>query len=1148
MISADIFSQKSNLKFKHLTNKDGLSQNSGRAIIQDDRGYMWFGTEMGLDRFDGYSFLSYTHNPLDKNSLRNIYINCIAQSSKGEILIGTDGGGLNCLNVETNIFTNILHDENDKNTICGNVIFAVYEDREQNLWIGTTTGLSKYNRETKSASNFYYNENNATSLCNDVIFDIIEDKLGNIWLGTYSGLCKINKQNHKIERIPEINFFVRKLQVDNNDNLWVSSPTNGLTCYDIKNNRVNTQILDFEKIAKISNNSICDIIFENENNCWIATTDSGLIYFDKTKNLYSTIRHNPYIQHSIASDKIRSIYLDNAGVLWVGTHFNGITYYDTHSKPFNHFVADKENKHFFKSITPIMQASDGLIYMGLQTGVLIYDAERDNSTLLKHEPTQANSLSNDFITCFFEDTDGEVWIGTDEGLNLYNPNTKNITRFFPEENNSNSLGGVSVWDVKQDEDGIIWIATWGGGIASYNKKNNKFSRYQHNENNENSLSVNNTHLVYEDSKGYLWFGTWDGGLNRYDKTKNEFKIYKHKPDDINSLGHDIIMSVCEDKDGNIWIGTFGGGIDKLDIKTNKFSHFTIENGLPSNTIMGILTDQKNNLWITTAKGISKYSIVDNIFRNYDISDSVQGNEFSQHGYFKTPTSKFLLSGADGFNFFNPDSIIDSKYIPKLLITKFKVKNKEILPSDSTFLKEPIYKTKNIVLTYHENVFEFEFTAFHYANTDKIQYKYMLEGFETEWNYAENLRIAKYTNLSQGEYAFNVMSTNCDGVWCENTTSIHITILPPFWKTTWFYIASIAFLILLIFSIMRFREQKLQKAKRILEQKVKERTIEIEQQKEEITAQRDSILVQKEEILQKNEEITAQRDLVTAQKNKIEHIHHEITDSIHYAKRIQGAILPTQEFAEKILPNHFVLFKPKDIVSGDFYWMTKVENQVVVAVADCTGHGVPGAFMSMLGAAFLNDIVNKEYITQPAVILRRLRKEIIRALQQKGEVGEQKDGMDIALCAIDFDNMKLQFSGANNPLYIVKSLSSSSSNKVEENKSSDFINFTNFELYELKGDKMPIAIYERMDKFTVHEIDIQKGDCLYLFSDGYADQFGGPKGKKFMSKQLKQLLIDNYQLPMQEQKEVLENAIENWMNYEKDIYEQIDDITVMGIKI
>ncbi len=306
----------------------------------------------------------------------------------------------------------------------------------------------------------------------------------------------------------------------------------------------------------------------------------------------------------------------------------------------------------------------------------------------------------------------------------------------------------------------------------------------------------------------------------------------------------------------------------------------------------------------------------------------------------------------------------------------------------------------------------------------------------------------------------------------------------------------------------------------------------------ITRQRDQIEESMEELNQTNEELKVTVETVNKQKVQIEKKNKEITDSIKYAQYIQRAILPKKEDIDRLLKNCFVLYLPKDIVSGDFYWLTEVEDHTVVAAVDCTGHGVPGAFMSMLGLSYLNDIVNKEYITHTGVILRRLRKEVIKALQQKGELGEQRDGMDISICSIDYKEMKLQFSGAHNPLYIIRSL-----NKPVINEANSLI-MDNWVLYEIKGDAMPIALYEKMERFQSFEIDIMEGDRIYMFSDGYADQFGGSEGKRLRSKPFKEILLTNCTLAMEQQKIILERSFDQW----KQNHQQIDDVMVLGFEI
>ena len=348
-----------------------------------------------------------------------------------------------------------------------------------------------------------------------------------------------------------------------------------------------------------------------------------------------------------------------------------------------------------------------------------------------------------------------------------------------------------------------------------------------------------------------------------------------------------------------------------------------------------------------------------------------------------------------------------------------------------------------------------------------------------------------------------------------------------------------FILILIFSILLYRLFLQKKKANIL---LAQQYSEILLQKEEISTQRDEITAQRDEIEANRDEIEAQRDLVTIQKEHIEIIHKAVTDSINYAKRIQEAVLPVSAPARAVLGEHFILFKPKDIVSGDFYWTTQITTMghaplLIVAVADCTGHGVPGAFMSMLGISFLNEIVRKQEVTQANQVLNELRKEVINALQQRGKTGEQKDGMDISLLVVNTETNECQWAGANNPLYIIHTSDLTTFQKLSN-------------LEEVKGDKMPIAIHPVMSDFTNHEFKVEKGDCLYLFSDGFADQFGGPKGKKFMYKQFKEILVQtcpgmSQQIKtMNEQKEILEKVINEWIGNG----EQVDDITIVGIKI
>ena len=419
--------------------------------------------------------------------------------------------------------------------------------------------------------------------------------------------------------------------------------------------------------------------------------------------------------------------------------------------------------------------------------------------------------------------------------------------------------------------------------------------------------------------------------------------------------------------------------------------------------------------------------------------------------------------------------------------------------------------ENLILPYKHNNVTFEFAAVEPARSYLVKYQYMLEGYDNDWNPVTKKTSASFGNIWEGTYTFKLKACRPNGVWSEPITYT-FKVLPPWWRTWWIYFIYIVVFVSTLILIYRWRTAVMRRRQKQLEEEVEMATAEISMQKEEITAQRDKIV--------------EQHNFVSKQKDLIEKIHRGVIDSINYAKLLQSSALPDLNLLKNTFTDIFILFKPKDVVSGDFYWYAAVENQIVITVADCTGHGVPGAFMSMLGISLLKEIVVNEYMTQPDVILRRLRKGVIRALNQSNDSAKQKDGMDLSLCSINKLTFELQWSGAFNPLILVK----------------------DGEMIEIKADRMPISIFEKMDRFTLHEMKLKKGDIIYLFSDGYTDQFGGPKSKKFMTKKLKELLLEMAVKPMQEQQKILEKTILDWMNgYDLEL-EQIDDITVMGIKI
>jgi len=421
--------------------------------------------------------------------------------------------------------------------------------------------------------------------------------------------------------------------------------------------------------------------------------------------------------------------------------------------------------------------------------------------------------------------------------------------------------------------------------------------------------------------------------------------------------------------------------------------------------------------------------------------------------------------------------------------------------------------KSFIIPYSSNSLSIDVSSSYHDNGLGAQYSWMLkdvdQGF-TRWSPQGKIQLS---NLREGDYELIIVAKNIHDE-LGNEIKLSFRVLPPFYRTLWAFTLYVIIAIILVIFIIQLNIRRLKAQNRRLEEIVKQRTREVVEQKEHI-----------------------------------ENILEDIRSSINYAQRIQQALLPSREVINDYLPKHFIIFRPRDVVSGDFYWATKVGQWIIVTVVDCTGHGVPGAFMSMLGISFLHEIVRKEEVVNAAMVLNELRKAVIEALKQTGKQNEQKDGMDMSLVAINLEKRKCMWAGANNPLYIIRRNGSAFENEQSlDERKHRFFNYDSCKLYEIKADKMPVAIHTIMDNYTNHEIDLMEGDRLYLFTDGYADQFGGTEYRKFMAKSFKELIAKTSSMPILQQGKQMEKAFNEWITIGGEVVDQIDDVTVMGIEV
>jgi serine phosphatase RsbU (regulator of sigma subunit) len=557
----------------------------------------------------------------------------------------------------------------------------------------------------------------------------------------------------------------------------------------------------------------------------------------------------------------------------------------------------------------------------------------------------------------------------------------------------------------------------------------------------------------------------------------------------------LVNVIFEDSKGNLWFGTHGG-LDLFNPKTQTFKKYTQQDGIPSSAVVSIEEDNRGNLWLGTLAGLCQFNPVNGHRKVYTDNDGLQANEFTQGASLKTENGELYFGGINGFNIFNPDKIKPNNFIPPVLITDFTLFNKKVKIGENSILKKNINEVKKIELSYKESVFSFEFSALNYILTEKNQYMYKMEGFDKEWLKSNN-RIVTYTNLDPGTYTFKVKGSNNDGIWNNKAAEIEIVITPPFWKTWWFRILGVVFFLGIIYLWNNRRIAAIQSQKDLLEKEVKERTAEVVKQKEKIENQ------------------SAHR----------EELYYDMKDNIRAAQVIQRSLLPVESRIKEHLSEFFIINRPKDVVSGDFYWFDVVEDKIIIAVADCTGHGVTGAFMSINGHHLLNQTIRNQSKLSPDLILNDLNDAIINELHYSESEVDIHNGMDISLCIIDKTKGILEFAGANSQIYIVREK----------------------EIIPIKGDKYPIGlmIEGKLCSFVSKKFEIKAGDILYLFSDGYADQLGGETGnEKLMYHRFRETLINNSRFSLGQQKDLLINYFDTW----RGTREQIDDILVMGIKV
>lgn len=890
IIGPTSLAQVSNIKFKHLTSKEGLSNDIVYRIIQDYKGFIWIATENGLHQYNGYNLVNYTHIPRDLNS------------------------------------------------IGGNIIFDIVEDKEHNLWVATSTGLDLFNRNTRSFIHIpyiYYNSetNKYDSLYGTNPRSLYIDKDGSLLVGTSGhgvlkvplgkrtlgpitldttwwreivkiydiksvcrgkdGLIWLSNQNMGVYSLDQTarkirfykfkknshfySYYLSSVREDSHGTLWAATEY-GLNIYDRKNDRFIPFLNENAGNKSVPNLNTTHVFEDTLKNIWISTNLGSINIYNYKTEAFTSIIRDKFDPYSFSSDLLNSCYIDKQGMLWVATNRGGVNFapfYNAYKfEQILYSPSDKGLSH--PSIGAVFEDSKGNLWIGSDGGGLhVMDAQTGKIQNYKHDPKNPRSIGSNFILAIEEDIFGTIWVGGYKaGLNKFNRSTSDFTVYRKIENDTTGLAHDDVRSIVSNDDGTLWIASNGGGIQLFNIKKEKFN---HPFSHRPEMNLGTWCLkTYKDSHSNMWFLSYYG-LARYEPKSGKIKIFRNEGgNDTTSISNNWVYCITEDKHGNYWVGT-ESGLNIINYKNDHVTHITTQEGLPSNIINGILTDEEFNIWIGTDMGLVKYEDKTGKFTSFDKNDGLPGNQFIHGSYHKSSKGFLYFGTTSGLLKFNPKEIKGNSFAPDVFFTDLLINYKK---AEVGGKKDPISKdvseADKVILRYGQSTVTFKYVALNFLNSEKNQYAYMLEGFDKGWNYVGNKRDATYTNLDQGNYVFRVKASNNNGIWNEKGSSIKVVVLPPWWSSWWFRWLSVIFVIVSAITFYYYRTSSLKRQQRQLEKMVGERTMELqemnarlEEKQEEIMSQKEELLSQKDSLTELNQELYTHQEFIIKQNEELD---------------------------------------------------------------------------------------------------------------------------------------------------------------------------------------------------------------------------------------------------------------------------------------
>ncbi len=810
------------ITFEQLSLQHGLSQSIVKSIVQDRLGFMYFGTEDGLNRYDGYHFSVIRHDPGNANSLSYNDISALCADSRGYIWAGTFNAGLNRYDPASGNVLRFRHDLNNPGSLSHDNILAIVEDRTGNIWVGSERGLNRLVPGAAAGGGyrierFLHDPDDSSSLSHDQIYALCLDRNGVLWVGTGGGL---NRLEHGKDGVLRFSHFrhdekdpsslsddsVRSILQDHRGEIWVGTQRGLNRLIRRDNGMAFTHFLhDPGNGNSLSHDQIYALQEDKDGALWVGTNGGGICLFDRKKNVFSRNRHDPLNLRSISYDEIRAIFRDRQGIMWIGTYGAGINKVVRGTNQFVHFAHIPNNPDSIGHaiVWAIYEDDGGVLWIGTHGGGLDrLDRKSGRFRHYRSDPSRKESLSADIVRVLCDAGGGDLWIGTHGGgICRFDPGTERFRVYRHDPRDPSSLAHDEIREIYRDRSGTVWVGTYGHGLDRLDEATGTFTHFRNVPGDPDSLSNDSVRVIHEDEKGNFWIGTEGGGLNLFDRKAGTFRTYGTGPNARITI--DYVFAIHEDWDGVLWLGTLGVGLTRFDPRKKTFKSYTIREGLPNNYVFGILEDESGNLWLSTSNGLAMFDPKRETFRVFGVADGLQDREFNGGSYFLSRSGEMFFGGINGFNAFFPSRIQANSYVPPVVIESFQKFNKDF------DFGRPVHELEKINLSYKDTVFSLEFAALDFTAPAKNQYAYKMEGLNKEWiATGSEKRFAHFTTVPPGRYVFRVKGSNSDGIWNEAGASLKIVIAPPFWQTWWFRVPVFLGLLFLFIAWNRSRMERM----------------------------------------------------------------------------------------------------------------------------------------------------------------------------------------------------------------------------------------------------------------------------------------------------------------------------------------------------